>query len=92
VVAAGSVVAKDVPPYAIVAGNPARIIKYRFTESLIQELLKIDYSCILPKHMTELGLDMYQTAESPEFHKALAKLIEVSAEKNKRKNDSKINW
>lgn len=38
VVAAGSVVTKDVPPYAIVAGNPARIIKYRFDEKTIQAL------------------------------------------------------
>jgi acetyltransferase-like isoleucine patch superfamily enzyme len=36
VVAAGSVVTRDVPPYAIVAGNPARIIKYRFPEPIIQ--------------------------------------------------------
>lgn len=32
VLAAGSVVTKDVPPYAVVAGSPARIIKYRFDE------------------------------------------------------------
>lgn len=30
VVAAASVVTKDVPPYAIVAGNPAKVIKNRF--------------------------------------------------------------
>lgn len=40
VVAAGSVVTKDVPPYAIVAGVPARIIKYRFDDYKIEELLK----------------------------------------------------
>lgn len=39
VVAAGSVVTKDVPPYAIVAGNPARIIRYRFSEAIIKRLL-----------------------------------------------------
>lgn len=41
VVAAESVVAKDVPPYAIVGGNPARVLKYRFDEAVIQGLQKI---------------------------------------------------
>ena len=44
VIAAGSVVAKDVPPYVIVGGVPAKIIKYRFEEDVIRELLKIDYN------------------------------------------------
>lgn len=37
VVAAGSVVTKDVLPYAIVGGNPAKVIKFRFTEEQIIE-------------------------------------------------------
>ncbi len=41
VVAMGFFVTKDVPPYAIVGGNPAKIIKYRFSEEQIRELLKI---------------------------------------------------
>jgi len=41
VVASNSVVTRDVPPYAIVGGNPAKIIKYRFTPELINGLLKI---------------------------------------------------
>ena len=44
VVAAGSVVTKDVPPYAIVAGVPAKVVRYRFSPELIEELLKVDYS------------------------------------------------
>jgi len=39
VIGAGSIVTKDVPPYAVVVGNPARIIKYRFSEQE-QELLE----------------------------------------------------
>ena len=38
VVGAGSIVTKDVPPYAIVAGNPAKIIRYRFNKNIIKGL------------------------------------------------------
>lgn len=44
VIAAGSVVVKDIPPYAIAGGNPAKIIKLRFTESTISYLKDIDFS------------------------------------------------
>lgn len=37
IVSAGAVVSKDVPPYAIVGGIPAKIIKYRFSEEQILE-------------------------------------------------------
>lgn len=43
VIAAGAVVASSVPPYAIVAGNPARIIRYRFPENKINELMSIKW-------------------------------------------------
>ncbi|MDV2657683.1 hypothetical protein R0D41_28390 [Pseudomonas aeruginosa] len=38
VVGAGSIVASDVPPYAIVAGNPARILRLRFDQTTIGRL------------------------------------------------------
>ena len=41
VIAADSVVVKDVPPYAIVGGNPARVIKYRFSPPVIEALLHL---------------------------------------------------
>jgi virginiamycin A acetyltransferase len=41
VVATESFVTKDVPPYALVGGCPAKVIKYRFSQPQIEELLKI---------------------------------------------------
>lgn len=62
IVAAGSVVTKDVPPYAIVGGNPAKVIKYRFEKELIEELLKVDYSKLdkedVEKHIDELYVEL----------------------------------
>ncbi len=41
VIAAKSVVTKNVPPYAIVGGNPDKIIKYRFSKKIVQKLQNI---------------------------------------------------
>ena len=43
VVASDSVVVKNVPPYAIVGGNPAKIIKYRFPPHVIESFLRIKW-------------------------------------------------
>jgi acetyltransferase-like isoleucine patch superfamily enzyme len=44
IVGAGSVVTKNVAPYSIVAGNPAKHVKFRFPPEVIARLLTIDYS------------------------------------------------
>lgn len=43
IVLAGAVVIKDVPPYAIVGGVPAKILKYRYDDDTIQLLLKVKW-------------------------------------------------
>lgn len=43
IIAAGAVVTKDVPPYAIVAGVPAKVVKYRFDERIIKRLVSVNY-------------------------------------------------
>lgn len=43
VIGARAVVAKDVEPYSVVVGNPARVIKYRFTPEIIERLLELEW-------------------------------------------------
>lgn len=42
-VAAGAIVVKDVPPYAIVGGVPAKVIRYRFSPEVIGKLLELEW-------------------------------------------------
>lgn len=43
IIAANTVVTKDIPPYAIVGGTPAKIIKYRFSPEIIQKLESLQW-------------------------------------------------
>jgi acetyltransferase-like isoleucine patch superfamily enzyme len=73
VVAAGSVVSKDVPPYAIVGGVPARVIKYRFTERQIERLLSLQWWSMpllsmkkVPFHDIDAAIDMLENMRATE--------------------------
>jgi acetyltransferase-like isoleucine patch superfamily enzyme len=52
IVGAGAVVSKDVPAYAVVVGNPARVVKYRFGPDLIERLLQSEWwTYNLPRYL-----------------------------------------
>lgn len=53
-IAAGSVVVKDVEPYSVVGGNPAKLIKYRYPKEIIEEMKKIDFSKIEPENLKDI--------------------------------------
>ncbi|WP_319568348.1 CatB-related O-acetyltransferase [Cohaesibacter marisflavi] len=75
IVGANAVVTKDVPPYAIVAGNPAKILRYRFSEDVIERLLKSQWWRYSPE-IFKLGdfrcpeefLDAFESQERPEVY------------------------
>lgn len=59
IIGARAVVSRDVPPYSIVSGNPAVVVKYRFDEVSIQQAKSIDFSKLEPQDILE-NLHLYK--------------------------------
>jgi len=57
VIGAASVVSKDVPDYAIVVGNPARITKYRFSDDVIKRLKAAAWWDLEKDELYKLGIN-----------------------------------
>jgi len=77
ILAAGAIVTKDVPPYAVVGGNPAKLIRYRYSEEIIKLLLPIkltDLSEEWIKNNIEL---LYRKIDSVDDVLHIIKLIEI---------------
>lgn len=62
VVAAGAVVTHDVSPYEIVGGVPAKVIRKRFTQNIIEDLLNAEW-WNLPDEQLKSNLSMFQTID-----------------------------
>ena len=62
VVAAGAIVTKDVPPYAVVAGVPAKVIRYRFPQEVIDRLEALQW-WNLPEEVLKSHLALFQSDE-----------------------------
>jgi len=55
VIGMGSIVTKDVVPYAVVGGNPAKLIKMRFSEEMVARLLKSKWWEYPDEQLLKLG-------------------------------------
>ena len=56
---------KDVPPYAIVVGNPARVIKYRFSPEVIDAIEASNWWLLSPMELRKLVQNHPQLVFSP---------------------------
>lgn len=61
IVAANSCVVKNVGPYEIVGGNPAKVIKKRFSDNLIERLLKSEWWNYDPANLSHFGINNPET-------------------------------
>ena len=74
VIAAKSVVVKDVPPYAIVGGNPAKLIKYRFSDNVISKLSKLNWADFDENTLYEYVDSLYNEVNDENVDQILSKL------------------
>lgn len=63
VLGAGSVVTQPVPPYAIVTGNPARVVRYRFSDARIRELLASEWWKMSLEELQRMPPDFFRPLE-----------------------------
>lgn len=80
VIAANSTVVKDVMPYSIVGGNPARIIKYRFPEGVINELQKIDFQKLGVDKIIDNLDDLYRDIRTSEDARLIISKLDIFKE------------
>ena len=73
VVGAGSVIAEDIPSYAIAVGNPARVLRYRFTKSDIEILRKTRW-WDMPNSVIRNNVDLFYLSDVKTFASKISEI------------------
>ena len=73
VIGAGAIVTKDVPPYAIVAGVPAKIIRYRFPDEVVNKLEALKW-WDLPLNVLKTNIALFQSSDMDNVVNVMSKL------------------
>ena len=84
VIGAGSVVVKDVPAYAIVAGNPAKIIRYRFSKKIIAKLEELNFWSLPIEEINKFDI---WTDDIPDIIKKIEEYIVATTSNGLTKNN-----
>lgn len=74
IIAAGSLVTKDVLPFSIVGGNPAKFIKFRIADNLIADRIKINLSEIDVKNLSKKELSYFYQSLDKEVLNQITKI------------------
>lgn len=75
VIGGSAVVTKDVPPYAIVVGNPAKVLRLRCKEEMIEKLLELKW-WDFPEEVIKANFDLFHAELTDEV---LEKLFEIKS-------------
>ena len=86
VIGAGSIVTKNVPDYAVVGGNPAKIIKYRFHENIIERLMETKWWNLPLEELSKVDfnwpilkiLETFEESNSFDLKKPLKKTLLIN--------------
>ena len=73
IIGAGGVVTKDIPPFAIAVGNPAKVIKYRFSDDIARMIIKAEW-WNWPHSLIKEHIDLFHKEMSVDIAKALVSI------------------
>jgi acetyltransferase-like isoleucine patch superfamily enzyme len=82
IIAAGSVVTGEVPPYSIYGGRPGRVLKARFSEKIIMNLMKIDFGCLTDEKIKSELDHLYTTVTEGNVEEIVERLNSAFAKKD----------